>query len=85
MGESKANHARIEYRLRRGMLELDALLRRFYQAEIANLDEQQLHVFAQLLELEDPTLYQMLIGVTDPELPDQLALVEGIRRYSHHL
>lgn len=55
--------ARIEWRLRRGMLELDALLHTFYNAQFDQLSEDEQQAFAELLEQEDPQLYRWFIGM----------------------
>lgn len=51
---------RLRWRCRRGMLELDMLLGRFLDEHYPHLDARQQHDFADLLELDDPELWQRL-------------------------
>ena len=47
---------RIRWQCRRGMLELDLLLKRFLEQELAGLDAGQMQVFKELLNEPDPML-----------------------------
>jgi len=47
---------RIRWQCRRGMLELDLLLKRFLEQELAGLDPGQVQVFRELLNEPDPML-----------------------------
>ncbi len=47
---------RIRWQCRRGMLELDLLLKRFLEQELARLDPGQVQVFKELLNEPDPVL-----------------------------
>jgi antitoxin CptB len=47
---------RIRWQCRRGMLELDLVLNRFVEQELAGLDPAQLQVFKELLNEQDPML-----------------------------
>jgi len=61
-----ADRARLRWRCRRGMKELDMLLERYLDQRfaIAPADEQTL--FLQLLDCEDPDLWSWVIGSTQP-------------------
>jgi antitoxin CptB len=72
--------ARLRWRCRRGMRELDVLLERFIEADSAFTDPSQRAAFARLLELPDPLLAEWLIlGLEPPQgLED---IVERIRSH----
>lgn len=79
---STARKAKIKWNCRRGMLELDLMLSKFFEASFDSLSEEQIRQFEALLETQDPELYALLTGqiVTDKkELTDIVALVR-----SHH-
>lgn len=72
--------ARLRYRCRRGMLELDALLARFIGSTgFLQLNDGQRTTFAQLLEEPDPQLYRWLIGSEPCDSLHYRALLEAIR------
>ncbi len=59
------NHqARMRWRCRRGMLELDIVLQRFIDNHYEQLDEHQLELFEMLLSLSDHDLWNVIIGNT---------------------
>ncbi len=65
------DYARVHWRCRRGMLELDLLLQRFLEKDYGELAENDRAAFARLLELPDNVLAGYLIGgeqASDPEL-----------------
>ncbi|HNS59066.1 MAG TPA: succinate dehydrogenase assembly factor 2, partial [Nitrosomonas europaea] len=63
------NHqARMRWRCRRGMLELDIVLQRFIDNHYEQLDEHQLELFEVLLSLSDHDLWNMII--CNPKEPD---------------
>ena len=59
------NHqARMRWRCRRGMLELDIVLQRFIDNHYDQLDEHQLELFEMLLSLSDHDLWNIIIDNT---------------------
>jgi antitoxin CptB len=58
--------ARLRWRCRRGMLELDLLLGGFLDSGYAALDEDGRRASAELIELPDGELLQCLLGVHTP-------------------
>jgi antitoxin CptB len=75
------NHqARMRWRCRRGMLELDIVLQRFIDKHYAQLDECQLEQFEILLSLPDHDLWAMIVCKKDA--PDEafLPLLKLLRR-----
>ncbi len=72
--EENAYIARMRWRCRRGLLELDIVLGRFVE-HYAALDAAQRVVFDELLELPDNTLWDMISGKKDAEKDEQRALL----------
>jgi antitoxin CptB len=79
---SEDKRARLRWHCRRGMLELDVILRRFADRDLDRLGAVDLALFERLLEQSDPDLMDWLLKgepVPDPELA---GLVERIRTLS---
>jgi antitoxin CptB len=74
-----ARLARLRWRCRRGMRELDALLLKFVDANAAQLTEGEIACFEAILELPDPTLHAYLLGSNAPPNEPTAALIERIR------
>lgn len=72
--------ARIEWRCRRGLLELDLLLKRFLDRHYAGLTDREHAAFVRLLDLPDPELLDYCFGVSQPADPELQALVRKIVR-----
>jgi antitoxin CptB len=51
---------RVRWRCRRGLLELDIILKRFVDAYYAKLDETEIQQFETLLDLSDNDLWDMI-------------------------
>ena len=73
-----ARFARLRWRCRRGMRELDALLLAFVD-RAASLTEAEMAVFEGILELPDPVLHSYLLGRSAPADAATVALIERIR------
>jgi len=71
--------ARVRWRCRRGMRELDALLVRFVEDVYPSLVPEDQLRFSQLLELPDPDLHACLVGRQEPPDPDLARLLARIR------
>ena len=80
MSDDNIQAARVKWRLRRGMLELDALFHRFYHQEFDQLDSKQKDLFEKLLEETDADLYRWFIGMEEPDDDEFKSLVEKIRQ-----
>lgn len=74
--------SRIRWLCRRGMKELDVLLERFFAAEYDGLSEPETREFGQLLMLEDPDLYALLVQRMPPENAIQADLIQRITGFS---
>ena len=72
--------ARLRWRCRRGMRELDVLLTRYLERTYPDTSPGERAVFGQLLELPDPELFGYLVGRTVPGEAIQREIVARIRR-----
>lgn len=66
--------ARIRWRCRRGLLELDIVLEHFI-GRYANLDTQQKMIFDELLDLPDTRLWELISGKESALNDDQRELI----------
>ncbi len=69
--------ARMRWRCRRGLLELDIVLEHFMQ-HYSKLDSRQRMVFDEMLELPDNSLWDMISGKTEVVLKEQQELLKLI-------
>jgi antitoxin CptB len=76
---TSARLAKLRWRARRGMRELDAVLQSFAQDVAATLSPAELASFEQILDLPDPELFAYLTGRSAPSDPDSARLIERIR------
>jgi antitoxin CptB len=74
-----ARVARLRWRCRRGMRELDVLLRRFVDVEVPTLTDAEIAAFEGILDLPDPELCAYLLGNSAPADPTAARLIERIR------
>ena len=75
--------ARLLYRCRRGMLELDLILKDFINNNIDLLTEHQLKSFEYLLEQTDPEINFWLLGHDVPKEKELADIVTLIRLKYH--
>ena len=73
------NFERVRWRCRRGLLELDIVLRRFVGQHYAGLDEAQRAAFDALMDIPDAVLWDMIAGRQEATQGEQRALLEKIR------
>lgn len=71
--------ARLRWRCRRGMRELDALLQAFVETQAEALGESELTTFEEILELPDPVLHAYLLERDAPDDAAAVALLKRIR------
>lgn len=76
--EAAAGFARLRWRCRRGMRELDTLLTAFLEHGYPSLDEADRARFEALLELPDPQIHAWLLGRERPADPAIAQLVERV-------
>ena len=70
---------RLRFQTRRGLLELDILLKQFMAAEFDRLNDAELTVFTELLALPDPELFAQLNGQNPAANAESAALLDKIR------
>lgn len=75
---------RLQWRCRRGMRELDALLTRWLSDHYPTADTKARAQFALLLEQEDDVLWNWLLGRSSPQSPELAALVDQITASDGH-
>ncbi len=68
-GVSDLDRRRLRWRARRGLLENDLLIERFFQRYEQVLDASQCEALAQLLELPDNDLLDLLLARREPAAP----------------
>jgi succinate dehydrogenase flavin-adding protein (antitoxin of CptAB toxin-antitoxin module) len=71
--------ARLRWRSRRGLLELDLRLGRFVQRELSALTPAARRQYEALLELPDPDLLELLDGRREP-MPGLAAVIRRIQQ-----
>ena len=76
--------ARLQWRCRRGMLELDLLLRNFLQYGYNDLNHRGRRAFATLLEYPDAVLLELLMGRATSTDSEITRVVDSIRASSAH-
>ena len=79
-GDVDREFARLRWRCRRGMRELDVLLTRYLERNYAASSPAERAAFVQLLELPDPDLFGYLVGRTTPGEAIHVAIIARIRR-----
>jgi antitoxin CptB len=76
---TSAELARLRWRCRRGMHELDGVLESFARTALTTLDAADFARFEWILDLPDPDLVAYLLGRSVPADPNIARLVERIR------
>jgi antitoxin CptB len=71
--------ARMRWKCRRGMLELDLLLRGFLDSGYRDLDEAGQQLFDRILDYPDAVLLEWLMGRIRPTDKDVAQIVDNIR------
>ncbi len=79
MSEIAVDAARIRWRCRRGVKELDVLLERFVEECLPKMPREQVRVFDHLLDESDLDLLDWVIGRTLPPALDYFPLIEMLR------
>jgi antitoxin CptB len=78
-GPTSADVARLRWRCRRGMHELDGMLESFAQAALGTLEADDFARFERILGLPDPEIVAYLTGRSAPADPDIIPLLARIR------
>jgi antitoxin CptB len=72
-------NSKLKWHCRRGMLELDLILIPFAEKYLDHMTAEQLGAFADLLNCNDPELYNWLMGYEQPADKELRNIVEFIR------
>ena len=70
---------RVRWRCRRGLLELDIVLRRFIDAHYAELSLPERQIFEEFLDMPDNPLWDMISRRQEAVSAEKTALLEKIR------
>ncbi len=73
--------SRLRWRCRRGMLELDVLLERYFDRHYAQSGPVHREAFGQLISLQDPELHALLIGGAHTDNPALRDVIKQILAY----
>jgi len=68
----------LQWRSRRGMLELDVLLEPFTREALADLSEAEQETYVRLLDCEDPDLFSWFMSGARPEDCQLSAMVDKV-------
>ena len=68
----------INFRSRRGLQELDILLKRFLEKHLSNLEESSLKTLIEILDMEDNDLADLLIYKTETPKDAHKAIIKKI-------
>ena len=68
----------INFRSRRGLQELDILLKRFLEKHLSNLEESSLKTLIEILDMEDNDLADLLIYKTETPKEAHRAIIKKI-------
>jgi antitoxin CptB len=82
MSDEQLAMNRCYWRSRRGLLELDLLLPPFVRARFESLTGAQRRALQQLLDFEDPQIWDWLRDHSMPDSPNLLELVGLIRAFN---
>jgi antitoxin CptB len=72
--------SRLRWHCRRGMRELDVLLRRYLDEDYPRASRPERDAFARILELQDPEIFGYLVGRGSPTEASLRDVVARIRR-----
>jgi antitoxin CptB len=78
-GRAASPLARLRWRCRRGMKELDLLLERWLETRYLGVSSAEQAAFRQFLELPDPDIARYLLGHEQPAEAERRTLVAAIR------
>lgn len=70
---------RLRWRCRRGTRELDSLFGWWLESRYPTADEAQRQAFDELLEAQDPDLWDWTVGRAQPPRADWQAIIDAIR------
>ncbi len=75
--------AALRWSCRRGMLELDLMLRGFLDTQYLALSPADQSLFKEFLTCQDQDLFAWLLGSREPSDPKFIPLIKKIQTYAH--
>ncbi|MES9900109.1 MAG: succinate dehydrogenase assembly factor 2 [Sedimenticola sp.] len=86
MGEDRQPPSieRLQWQCRRGMLELDYLLRDFLDQVYPELSKSEQLLFVRMLDFEDRQLLACLVGDEQPKEPAVAAMIKRMQKIYQH-
>jgi antitoxin CptB len=75
--------ARVRWLCRRGMKELDVLLSHYFEMRYDQASAAEQRAFSQLLERQDPELYDLILGASATNDTDEARVLDQLRQYGH--
>jgi antitoxin CptB len=72
--------AKLRWQCRRGMKELDVLLEAYLEQRYPIAGEAEQGAFRALLELQDPVLFDYMVGRDRPTSEDERRVIDALRR-----
>lgn len=75
----ESNVRKIRWQCRRGMLELDIVLEKFFDNSFVKLNKTEQQAFVNLLDQPDPLLYAWLLGHEKPSDAQHQLIVNKIK------
>ncbi|MDO8960164.1 MAG: succinate dehydrogenase assembly factor 2 [Rhodocyclaceae bacterium] len=81
--QQRVQSERLRWHSRRALLELDLVLRRFWQKQPEPLGDAQAAVLERLLAMEDHDLWELLSGRQDAADQETQAMVALLRQPAH--
>ncbi|NVK32622.1 MAG: succinate dehydrogenase assembly factor 2 [Gammaproteobacteria bacterium] len=70
---------RLRWRCRRGMKELDVVMTRYLEHHYLSADAEEREAFEVVLQIEDPELFPLVMGKTEPDNPKIARVIEKLR------
>jgi len=70
----------LKWQCRRGVKELDLVLSTYLQQHYTNASDKEQLAFRDLLQYEDPLLFDLLLGNVNLEDKNQILLIEKLQR-----
>ncbi|HSN17458.1 MAG TPA: succinate dehydrogenase assembly factor 2 [Gammaproteobacteria bacterium] len=72
--------ARLKWKCRRGMKELDLLLERYLDTRYPGADAAEQGAFRELLDMQDPELFAFVVGRERPNTEELRRVIDALRR-----
>lgn len=77
--DTRLDPSRLRWRCRRGTRELDQLLGWWFEQRFGNADPALQQAFADLLDEQDPDLWDWVMGRSPPSRPGYIEIIDAIR------